>query len=53
VTLALLCTRPEAIHAYRTAAGALVLLAAAGLSLVAYQLMLRIGRLPDEQRIAA
>ncbi len=53
ITLALLCTRPEAIHAYRTVAGALVLLTAAGLSLVAYRLMLHIGRLPDDQRLAA
>ncbi len=53
VTLALLCTRPEAVHAYRSAAGALILLLAAGMSLLAYRLMLRIGRLPDETRLAS
>ena len=53
VTLALLCTRPEAVHAYRSAAGAMILLLAAGMSLLAYRLMLRIGRLPDETRLAS
>jgi tight adherence protein B len=53
ITLALLCTRAEAIEAYASAGGAFVLLVAAALSVVAYQLMLRIGRLPAEARLAA
>jgi tight adherence protein B len=53
ITLALLCTRPEAGHAYRSAAGAGVLLAAAAISAVAYRLMMRIGRLPAEQRLVS
>lgn len=50
VTLALLCTRPEAAAAFSTAVGALVLAVAAVISLIAYRLMLAIGRLPQERR---
>ena len=50
VTLALLCTRPEAAAAFSTALGAVVLVVAAVISLVAYRLMLAIGRLPQERR---
>lgn len=50
VTLALLCTRPEAVAAFSTGLGALVLVVAAIISLVAYRLMLAIGRLPQERR---
>jgi tight adherence protein B len=53
LTLALLCTRPEAVRAFGTTAGAVVLMVAAGLSFVAYRLMLRIGRLPTERRMTA
>ena len=53
VTLALLCTRPEAVQAYRTPAGAVVLVAAALVSVVAYRLMMRIGRLPAERRLTS
>lgn len=53
VTLALLCTRPDAATAYRSAMGALILLVAAGLTLVAYRLMLLIGRLPGPVRTFA
>lgn len=53
VTLALLSTRPEAASAYSTAAGAVVLTAAALLSVVAYTVMMRIGRLPDDERTQA
>lgn len=53
ITLALLCTRPEAVQAYRSALGAAVLVAAAVVSLVAYRLMMRIGRLPSERRLAS
>lgn len=51
ITLALLCTRPEAVVAFSTALGAVVLLGAAVISLLAYRLMLRIGRLPSEERV--
>ncbi|MFL6136737.1 MAG: type II secretion system F family protein [Frankiaceae bacterium] len=51
VMLGFLSTRPEAVRAYDTAGGALVLGAGGGVSLVAYQLMLRIARLPDERRV--
>ena len=51
LTLALLCTRPEAAAAYATGAGAVVLTAAALLSVVAYVVMMRIGRLPADERV--
>ncbi|WP_314717330.1 type II secretion system F family protein [uncultured Actinomyces sp.] len=51
LVLALLSTRPEATRAYATAAGATVLGAGALASVVAYRLMLRLGRLPEEERI--
>jgi tight adherence protein B len=49
--LALLSTRPQAAAAYRTAAGVLVLVAGGVCTVVAYSLMLRIGRLPDDPRV--
>jgi tight adherence protein B len=51
LVLALLATRPEAVMAYNSAVGAGVLGTGAGLSLLAYRLMLRIGRLPEEERV--
>ena len=51
ITLLLLCTRPEAVAAYRTPAGTLILVVAAALSVVAYRVMIGIGQLPDEPRI--
>lgn len=53
ITLALLCTRPEAARAYASLTGAIILLAAAGVSFIAYRAMIRIGRLPVEQRMVA
>ncbi len=53
LTLALLCTRPGAVDAYRSSLGAIVLLAAAAVSGVAYRIMRRIGRLPDEPRLVS
>ena len=53
ITLALLCTRPEAASAYRSALGALILGLCAGLTVVAYRLMVLIGRLPAEPRTLA
>lgn len=49
--LALLSTRPGTADAFNTTAGAVVLLAGAASSLVAYHLMVRIGRLPEEARV--
>ena len=51
IVLALLATRPEAARAFNSFAGTVVLLAGAGCSIVAYQVMLRVGRLPDEARV--
>ncbi|HEX5016953.1 MAG TPA: type II secretion system F family protein [Actinomycetes bacterium] len=51
VLLVLLGTRPAAVAAYNTAAGVVVLAAGAGVSLIAYRLMMRIGRLPVETRV--
>ncbi|MCC2321720.1 type II secretion system F family protein [Cellulomonas xiejunii] len=51
VVLAMLSTRPEAIRAYDSTAGALVLVAGAVSTVVAYRLMLRVARLPDDPRV--
>lgn len=51
IVLALLSLRPEAVAAYNTAAGAVVLLVGGAVCFVAYQLMVRIGRLPEEVRV--
>jgi tight adherence protein B len=51
LVLAMLCTRPESVAAYGRPAGAVVLGSGAGLSLLAYRLMVRIARLPDEERV--
>lgn len=51
IVLGLLSLRPEAVAAYNTAPGAVVLAIGGGLCLVAYRVMLRIGRLPDEERV--
>ena len=49
--LAVLSVRPEAVRAYNSASGVLVLLCGGGLCLVAYRMMLRIARLPREKRV--
>jgi tight adherence protein B len=51
VVLAMLSLRPEAVEAYDTTAGLVVLGIGGGLSLIAYRVMLRIGRLPDDERV--
>lgn len=51
VVLALLSTRAEAAQAFNTPAGGLVLVGGAGACVVAYRMMLRIGRLPEEVRV--
>jgi tight adherence protein B len=50
IVLILLSTRPEAAAAYNTPEGALVIGVGLVLSVVAYRIMLRIGRLPEEKR---
>jgi tight adherence protein B len=49
--LLLLSTRPGAVEAYSTATGAVVLLGGGAVSFLAYRVMLRIARLPAEQRV--
>jgi len=51
VVLALLSTRAEAAQAFNTPAGVGVLLGGAAACVVAYRMMLRIGRLPEEVRV--
>ncbi|WP_338748248.1 type II secretion system F family protein [Janibacter alittae] len=51
IVLAFLSTRPESVQAYNTTAGAVVLAFGAGASVLAYQVMVRIGRLPEEERV--
>ncbi len=51
VVLALLSTRAEAAQAFNTAAGVVVLVGGAGSCLLAYRMMLRIGRLPEDVRV--
>ncbi|UER54930.1 type II secretion system protein F [Kineosporiaceae bacterium SCSIO 59966] len=51
IVLALLATRPEAVAAYNRPAGVLVLATGAAVSVVAYRLMVRLGRLPEEERV--
>ncbi|HEY6798386.1 MAG TPA: type II secretion system F family protein [Kineosporiaceae bacterium] len=49
--LGILATRPESVRAYNSGAGVTVLAVGAVLSVVAYRLMLRVARLPDEERV--
>ncbi|HZB66776.1 MAG TPA: type II secretion system F family protein [Ornithinibacter sp.] len=49
--LAMLSTNPESVRAYSTALGALVLAVGAGVTAVAYWAMVRIGRLPEDERV--
>ena len=49
--LLLLSTRPGAVEAYQTPTGALVLLGGGAVSFLAYRIMLRIARLPEERRV--
>lgn len=49
--LLLLSSRPNAVEAYNTPAGAVVLLAGGGVSFLAYRVMVRIARLPTERRV--
>lgn len=50
IILVLLSTRPEVAAAYNTATGVTVIVAGLVVSVVAYRVMLAIGRLPEERR---
>ena len=51
LVLLLLATQRETLQAYDTPAGTIILAGGAVLSLVAYRLMVRIGRLPEDRRV--
>lgn len=51
IVLAMLSTRSASVTAYGSATGAMVLLTGAGVTFVAYRLMIRIGRLPEDVRV--
>jgi tight adherence protein B len=51
LVLVLLSTRRETLAAYDTAAGTVILVIGAVMSLVAYRIMVRIGRLPQDRRV--
>ena len=51
IVLGLLSLRPEAVEAYNSGAGVVVLVAGGAVCLLAYRLMLRLGRLPEEERV--
>lgn len=51
LVLLLLCFQSDVIHRYSSPAGVAVLVFGAGACVVAYRLMMRIGRLPVERRI--
>jgi len=51
IVLAMLSSRADSLQAYSRPAGVLVLAIGAALSLVAYRLMVRVGRLPEEGRV--
>lgn len=53
LTLALLCTRPEAVAAFTSWTGTFILAGSAVVSFVAYRLMRRLGRLPVPERVIA
>ena len=50
LVLALLATRPEGARAYGSPEGVLLVVVGAGVSIIAYRLMMRLGRLPEPQR---
>ena len=51
LVLLLMCFQPDVIQRYSTGAGVVVLVGGAVMCVVAYRLMVRIGRLPTERRI--
>jgi len=50
IILVLLASRPEAAFAYNTPAGSVVIVGGLVVSIVAYRVMIALGRLPDERR---
>ena len=53
VVLVLMSGRPEAIQRFSSTAGVVILVGGAAACLLAYRLMMRIGRLPAERRVLA
>lgn len=51
IVLGLMSLQPEALRAYSSAVGVLVLVFGAGITVLAYRLMVRIGRLPEDHRV--
>lgn len=51
LVLMLLSTRPEAVRAYNSAGGVAVLLGGLVISVVCYRIMLRVGALPEDERV--
>ncbi|GAA1117971.1 type II secretion system F family protein [Citricoccus alkalitolerans] len=51
IVLLLLGTQPDAVRVYQTFTGLLVLAGGLVVSVICYQLMLKIGALPEEQRV--
>jgi tight adherence protein B len=50
VVLLLLATRPEAAAAYNTSAGAMLVVVGLVVTVVAYRIMIAVGRIPEERR---
>jgi tight adherence protein B len=53
ILLALLSFRSASIQAYQQPSGIAVLLVGAAVSVVAYRVMVRLGRLPEDERVLA
>ena len=51
LVLLMLSFQPDVISRYSSPVGTLILVAGAGICVIAYRLMLRIGRLPVDERI--
>lgn len=51
MVLAMLSTRPESVQAYNSTTGVLVLAVGATATVLAYRIMVRIGRLPEDERV--
>ncbi len=51
IVLGLMATRPQAAQAYDSAAGLVLIVVGAGVSVLAYRVMLMIARLPQDERV--
>jgi tight adherence protein B len=51
IVLLLLGTQSTTLHAYNSTGGVVLLVIGAVVCLAAYRIMLRIGKLPEEQRV--